>query len=60
MIIYSQAAKLRNLTMYRYPIILIDFFFRFYNVYTLSFFFFNLDKFYVKRLEPGSLGLSAL
>ena len=53
------AAKLRNLTMYRYPIILIDFF-RFYNGYALSFFFFNFDKFYVKRSEPGSLGLSAL
>ena len=28
-------------------------------IYTVIFFF-NLDKFYVKRSEPGSLGLSAL
>ena len=45
MIIYSQAAK---------PISLIDCF-----DFTVSFFF-NLDKFYVQRSEPGNLRLSAL
>ena len=60
MIIFSQAAKLRNLTMHRYPIILSDFFFDFTMSIHCHFFFFNLEKFYVKRSEPGSLGLSAL
>ena len=59
MIIYSQAVKLGNLTFYRdILIILIDCFD--FTICIHCHFFFNLDKFYVKRSEPDSLGLSAL